>query len=113
MADLNLRAILRFVDHFSGSLKKVLRASKSVSPLPAAVGLTSLASSLSNGVRNLVSRVLGVDTQTLEAFLETVAGSVQGAQAAFQLVDDFAGEIATSGSPAEGSRRSDRQEGKW
>ena len=49
MADLNLRAALSLVDRFSGPLKKVLAAVKSVSPLLAAIGLTKLVTSLSDG----------------------------------------------------------------
>ena len=60
MADLNLRAALSLVDRFSGPLKKVLAAVKSVSPLLAAIGLTKLITSLSDGASGFrVSKARG------------------------------------------------------
>lgn len=91
MADLNLRAILRLVDHFSGPLKKALGALKSVSPLLAAIGLTSLVSSLGDGVRNLVSRVLDVNGLFPHVRGEPVAGDHR--------VMDWSRKTARSGVP--------------
>ena len=92
MADLNTRVTLSLRDRFSRGFGSILGTLRKFGPALTAIGVAKTLSAISTGLRNLASRVVDVNTETqvLQASLETVTGSAQGARNAFRLVDEFA-----------------------